>query len=621
MEFECIKDQNGKDHLAISVSEFNTYEPIGDKLEDFEYLQFLGEGGFGSVYKVLSLVNKKIYAMKVLDLAEDGNSLNNISKEKKLKYFISEIEILKSLNHPNIVKYYKTLEIKSKFYVIMEYFDNGDLETYIKAKKEQNSISKEDIWNFFYQCISGLNYLHSHGIIHRDLKPKNIFMKKNKIFKIGDFGISALIEDNENYKNIHINKNTKFAKDEYSHPEENKYDKSTDIYALGCIFYEISHLKTYQKLEYVKEDGIFNRKLLQREISKDIDSNIIEIISEMVENKQKTEYIFKIIEENYYKEYIKNSGLYSVIRCIINLPYIIEHFLKEYKNSLTNKNKIYSQMLLFFIENAYNDNWIRNLIFYRKKIIEENNLLNNNKEINLYLILSFILNKLHGELNQVDSNQGKGLNKNMNEEEYFISFNSNFKSIISQYFGGHVKCIRNCCKCKTRIVSFSYFFSLEFELNVASFLKKGAKEIDLLELFQIQNSISLHLRKMGKLACKTCKKFTEHKESKIFYQFPYQLVLYFDRGSNHENNLKINYPEKLDISSISKEQKYSPNLFDLVGIIKRIDINGGYHYISLILNYNDKKWYLCDNEKIEKINSYSDHNDGDIMMLFYHAKK
>jgi hypothetical protein len=225
-------------------------------------------------------------------------------------------------------------------------------------------------------------------------------------------------------------------------------------------------------------------------------------------------------------------------------------------------------MLLFFIENAFNDNWIKNLIFCRKKIIEENNLLNNNKEINLYLILSFILSKIHGELNQIDSNQKKKVSEDMNEEEYFSSFNSNFNSIISKNFGGHIKIIRNCFKCKAKSVSFSYFFSLEFELNVASFLKKGEKEIDLLELFKMQNSISIHLKKLGKLKCKTCKEYTEHKESKIFFQFPYQLVLYFDRGSNHENNLKINYPENLDISSISKEQKYSPNLFDLVGIIK-----------------------------------------------------
>jgi len=621
MEIECIKDQKGKDHLAFSVSEFNKDETIGDKLEHFERLQLLGQGGFGSVYKVLSLVNKKIYAMKELNLAEDENSLNVISTEDKKDYFTSEIEILKELNHPNIVKYYKTLEREQKLYIIMEYFDNGDLETYINAKKEQNNIMKEDIWNFFYQCISGLMYLHSKGIIHRDLKPKNIFMNKNKIFKIGDFGVSALIEDNNNFKNIHINKNTKFEKNEYSHPVKNEFDKSTDIYSLGCIFYELSHLKKYQKEDFVNEDGFYKKKLIQRKMLKNIDPKIIEIISDMVEKKEKTEIIFKKIEENYNKVFIKNSGLYSVIRCMINLPYLNEHFLKEYKNSKLDENKLYSQNLLFFIENAHKDNWIKNLIFYRNKIIEENNLVNNNKEINPYLIFSFILSKIHDELNQVDSNQRKRIDENMNEEEYFSSFKSNFNSFISHNFVGHIKCIRDCYKCKSKSILFSYFFSLEFELNVVSFLKNGTKEIDLLELFKMQNSISLHLKKFGKLLCKTCKKLTDHQESKIFYQFPYQLVIYFDRGHNHENNLKINYPEELDISSISKEHKYSPNLFDLVGIIKRCDINGGDHYITLVLNYDDKKWYLCDNEKTEEINNYSDHKDGDIIMLFYHAKK
>ena len=342
----------------------------------------------------------------------------------------------------------------------------------------------------------------------------------------------------------------------------------------------------------------------------------------MIEKKQKTEIIYKKIEDNYNKICIKNSGLYSVIRCLINLPDLNEHFLKDYKNYISSENKIYSQKLLFFIENAHKDNWIKNLIFFRKKIIEENNLVNNNNELNPNLIFSFLLSKIHSELNQVDSNQRKRVNENMNEEEYFSSFNANFDSIISDNFGGHIKCIRNCYNCKLKTVLFSYFFSLEFELNSVSFLKKGAKEIELLELFKMQKNISLHLNKFRKLLCKTCKKLTDHKESKIFYQFPYELVLYFERGSNNENNLKINYPEKLDISSISKEQEYFPNLFDLVGIIKRCDINGGDHYISLILNYDDKNWYLCDNEKIDKINSYSEYKDGDIgdiMMLFYHA--
>lgn len=91
--------------------------------------------------------------MKILDLEEKEGE--GIPKEIKEKYFISEIELLKNLKHPNICKYYKSFREKDKLYIIMEYFDNGDLQTYIKVLKnysKQKEIKKDEIWNIFYQC-------------------------------------------------------------------------------------------------------------------------------------------------------------------------------------------------------------------------------------------------------------------------------------------------------------------------------------------------------------------------------------------------------------------------------------------------------------------------------------
>ena len=121
MEFESLRDQKGKEHLVFNASEFNEEESIGDKKDDFEFLQLLGQGGFGNVFKVSSLINHKVYAMKILDLEEKEGE--GIPKEIKEKYFISEIELLKNLKHPNICKYYKSFREKDKLYIIMEYFD------------------------------------------------------------------------------------------------------------------------------------------------------------------------------------------------------------------------------------------------------------------------------------------------------------------------------------------------------------------------------------------------------------------------------------------------------------------------------------------------------------------
>ena len=639
MEFETLVDPKGKEHMVFNAQELNENDSMGDKVSDFEVLQLLGEGAFGKVLKVSSLINHKIYAMKLLDLKENENE--NMDKEEKEKYFISEIELLKKLNHPNIVKYYKSFRENDMLYIIMEYFDNGDLGDYIKVlKNEENKNKKEEIWNIFYQCISGLNYLHSSGVVHRDIKPANIFMTKNKIIKIGDFGVSALVKDKkEVMKKIRKLKFTVVGTPEYMAPEilkQKKYNEKVDIFSMGCVFYKICCLKEYQKEDVYIEGNQFKKKMISNELPTNYDNNLMNVIQLMVEKEpEKRANSITILEkilENYNKIFIQNSGLYSVIRCMINLPYLRKYFVEKFKEAyseIPDDRKIYSEKFLFLIEN---DNWIENLTFYRHKIIEENNFLNNNKEINPYLFFTFILDKIHGELNKVTKRPDVPLMKKRSsfldpkkedkiKREYISSFSANFCSNISNYFVGHMETIRKCCKCKSLSYLFTYFFSLCFDLNSPILIKNGKKEINLVKLFQMQNQISLDLKGLKKLECYKCNKEEEHKESKIFYNFPYQLVVGFDRGNDYENKTKIIYPEKLDLSGIPKDAKYSSQLFDLVGIIKKCDIGAKEHYISLNLNPDDKSWYLYDNEKMEKINGISEHKDGDVLMLFYVAPK
>ena len=647
MEFETLIDPKGKEHMVFNAQEINNDDIIGDSSSDFEYLQLLGEGGFGKVLKVCSLVNHKIYAMKILKLEDD----ERLSKEEKEKYFKSEIELLKKLNHPNIVKYYKSFREDDHLYIIMEYFDNGDLSDYIKVLKYDKDLDKKpEIWNIFYQSISGLNYLHASGVVHRDIKPENIFMAKNKIIKIGDFGVSALIKEKKDAKNIRRLKGTILGTPEYMAPElfkkQKLYNEKIDIFSMGCVFYKICCLKDYQKEDVYMEGNEFKRKMVSNEIPTNYDTDLMNIIKLMLEpdpdRRKDSKYILEKISDNYKKIFIQNSGLYSVIRCLSNLPYLRNYFLTKYKETapkssnqgLTssvyqNMKKPYSESFLSLIEN--DNNWIENLTFYRQKIIEENNFLNNNKEINPYLIFTFILDKIHGELNKVTKNESKSIKKRtsfkdaMKEDkikrEYTSSFSANFNSSISNYFVSHMETIRTCCKCNTPSYLFTYFFSLSFDLNLPLLLKKEKKEIDLIDLFTIQNDISLDLKGLKKVQCNKCNKEIEHKESKIFYIFPFQLVLNFDRGNEHENKIKINYPEKLDLSKIPKDEKYSCKIFDLVGVIKKCDIGAKEHYISLIFNSSDKCWYSFYNEKKEKIKGPQDHKDGDVLMLFYIAPK
>ena len=391
MEFQTIKDQKGKEHIVFNAQELMDDNLIGDKKEDFEFLQLLGSGSFGKVFKVSSLINHKIYAMKILNLASEDNG--SLTKGEKEKYFISEIELLKKLNHPNIVKYYKSFREEDQLYIIMEYFDNGDLNDYINVLKSENKNKKEEIWNIFYQSISGLNYLHSKGVAHRDIKPANIFMTKNKIIKIGDFGVSALITGKKSAEKIRTLKQTIVGTPIYMSPElKNKraYNEKVDIFAMGCVFYKICCLKDYQKEEYAMEGDRFVLKIVSTEIPSNYDEDLMGIIRLMLEEdpekRANSRTILEKIKENYNKVFIQNSGFYSVLRCMINLQYLRHYFLHDFKKILKTTvsaifdSKFFSQKFLSLIEDG--KNWIDNVIYYRHKIIEENNFLNNNNEIN-----------------------------------------------------------------------------------------------------------------------------------------------------------------------------------------------------------------------------------------------
>lgn len=146
----------------------------------------------------------------------------------------NEVNLLKQLHHPNIIQYYNSIyEPPEKLYIFLEYADGQDLAKYIK---KNHKMSTNQILNIFSQIIFGLSYIHSKKIIHRDLKCENIFLFKNELVKIGDFGVSKEISDNEQFTKTIIGSPLFFAPEillnmPYSYP--------ADIWAVGCILYQM----------------------------------------------------------------------------------------------------------------------------------------------------------------------------------------------------------------------------------------------------------------------------------------------------------------------------------------------------------------------------------------------
>ena len=191
----------------------------------------IGVGSYGRVYKVFK--KNKYYVLKEIPL-------NLSTAVEKINSVQNEAQILSSLNNKYVVKFYESFKMNQNIYILMEYCDNGDLCSFLnkikKARKSDNYFLEEDfVWKLFIQMSIGLYYIHSKKIIHRDIKTLNIFLTKELDAKIGDLGVAKILEDTNHA-------NTFIGTPYYVSPEmcRNKpYNDKSDIWALGCILYEL----------------------------------------------------------------------------------------------------------------------------------------------------------------------------------------------------------------------------------------------------------------------------------------------------------------------------------------------------------------------------------------------
>ena len=152
----------------------------------FEILETLGVGSYGTVFKIRDRKTGLIQAMKEVVKIQ--------VPEDQMKLFMNEIETLKGLDHPNIMKIYQVIESKKSYYIVCEYLAGGDLFQMLKNKKR---FTEENAKKYVYDILTGLNYLHSNQIVHCDLKLENLVMSSDTSdgkVKIIDFGISRRLD-------------------------------------------------------------------------------------------------------------------------------------------------------------------------------------------------------------------------------------------------------------------------------------------------------------------------------------------------------------------------------------------------------------------------------------------
>ena len=586
-------------------------EQIGNKLTDFEILQILSEGNnkndLSFVAKVRSLKNNKIYSMKKINIS---GFLNNIP------YIYNLMDNLKKINHPHIVKYYNYFHENNFLYLIMEYMNNSDIFGYIQAYQIfDKQISEVEIWNILLQCLSALNYLNSLNCGNIGIKITNMFINNTYNIKVGVFRDFAVNDQN------------------YSPKEElNLLQKYFHVMINSQIF----GIKDLNNISF-----IYNIKVQQNE--NDTYSNTLTNIIYNNFNGNVSD-LYKKVKDEYSKKYTKNTSIKAILRC-----------LSSYK-LLTNRLELVKQLIESDKDKYYMSYWYLKAIEALKGINEynlqlfidnlrialacTNSKLDGSKEIEPLMILVFILNKIHKELNKADKKKiiEAGYNKyNINNDniknfvfngeehdrtnkdqilqEFINHFNITMQSPISDLFISFMKTKRICQICRSGYYFFSIFLYIVFDLTKEA---NEQQSFDLIKdgfLKKFSTPKTIDSKSKDKKWCQRCQSYQDFKEFNRYFMVNNQLIICFLRGNNYQNRSKITFSEIMNIKDYIEPDYNFPKNFYLVGSVNRKIQNNTEEFVSYSRDPdNENKWIPKDFKDIQK-------NDNEqIIMLFYNSK-
>ena len=348
----------------------------------------IGAGTYASVYKVQRKIDKQILVLKKIPFYLNENKAN-IEDAK------NEARILKQLEYKYIVKCFDSFEENNSLNIVMEYCEKGDLATLLKDYKQKNKYLPENlIWKFFIQISLGLAYIHYHKILHRDLKTLNIFLTKNLDIKIGDLGVAKILQNT-------LHAYTFIGTPFYLSPEiceEKPYNEKSDVWALGCVLYELC---TYKHPYNAKNQPALFLKIISGNYEPIGDNyNYSNDLKKMVDSLLEKNYMNRpsmkdIIIKNIFMEKANKLGLYSEVLDIINL------YDNQKINDKNYRSKKIQKITYIRPEKRKNSNPNNNII--KKKI---NEMYNNNEYLNN-------LNFCNNNLNYHEVNRSNEINKRL----------------------------------------------------------------------------------------------------------------------------------------------------------------------------------------------------------------
>ena len=338
---------------------------------NYKILKKLGVGKFASAY----LVSKETES-------SNDSQQNNLyvikqistfgSTQEEIKTFKVEANLLSEIKSNYVVKFFDSFEENDNLNIVMEYCDGGDLEQFLNDKKKY-PLDEDFIWKIFIQIAIGLTAIHKLKILHRDLKSQNIFLTKDLNVKIGDLGVSKKLIKSNFAKTI-------IGTPYYLSPEiceEKPYNEKNDIWALGCILYELCTF--HHPFESNSYGGLITKILngYPESINIKYSANLQKIINLMLKkNFHHRPSCKAILKTTHIKEKIRKFGFLKDYHSAIDIK------IGDKKLNLPKNNKSNKKITKFNKnDNPFkNDN--KNII---NKKIKKIKIKNNNREDNILI--------------------------------------------------------------------------------------------------------------------------------------------------------------------------------------------------------------------------------------------